>query len=177
MTGWFDPASSVLLAILAGGLAVTAILCYVPDRGRSEVKEDTSRLAKGEWRWGSFTASASILSADAPEVVVRLELKVAGSAHAIWFDPAECRLGARGKRSSWRAPSSAKIVSFMPAHLPEGLARRGTIYGQGGSRVYELGFAAGGPGRLCLLVPVYDQVFALRLCPVLGLSPAGPAGA
>lgn len=170
---------------------IAAILCYLPDKGRTEVEEDSTGLAWGEWRWGDFTVKVKTLPADsaqlgavpsgttqsgssqpgtAPvaavtdcETTLHLELLMTGPAQAIWFDPAACRLERAGRPTSALVPSSVRLQAFAPAHLAEELALCGTLYGQGASRAYELKFKAGEGLQHRLRVPVYDQVFGLEL--------------
>jgi hypothetical protein len=169
---FLDPAATLILWLLAGGLVLTALLCYIPDRGRSETDENRSDLGRGEWRWGKVGVKAWVGKDDKGDFV-GFEIGLAGPAQAVWLDPGRCRLwrgggsAGRGGPGDWIGPSAVELAAFGPPHLPEALARRGTVYGPGSFRRYNLRFEGPVDPGVGLRVPLYDQVLDVELEPVL----------
>ncbi len=163
---FLDPAATLILWLLAGGLALTALLCYIPDRGRSETDENLRDLGRGEWRWGKVGVKAWV-GKDNKGDFVGFEVGLAGPAQAVWLDPGKCRLWRGGGQGGWTGPSAVELAAFGPPHLPEALARRGTVYGPGSFRRYSLRFEGSLDPGVRLRVPLYDQVLDVELEPVL----------
>jgi len=190
---FLDPAATLILWLLAGGLVLTALLCYIPDRGRSETDEDRRDLGRGEWRWGKVGLKAWVGKDDKGDFV-GFEVGLAGPAQAVWLDPGECRLwrrggpgdsggaggpggsAGRGGPGDWIGPSAVELAGFGPPHLPEALARRGTVYGPGSFRRYNLRFEGPVDPGMRLRVPLYDQVLDVELAPVLTCPGEGRPG-